>query len=81
MSGTALVLTMLASAVIVLGGLVALTRSIWKVAQDIRDNKRATVSNTAAITDLSQKMDGRITSLEAWRLTVEADLRQPPPGR
>ena len=80
MSGSALVLTMLASAVIVLGGLVALTRAIWKAAQDIRDNKRATVSNTAALADLSQKMDGRITSLEAWRLTVEAGQRGRPAG-
>jgi hypothetical protein len=57
-------LTILASAIIVLTGLAALTRSVWKVAQDIRDNKRATQENTHALGDLSTRMDGRITLLE-----------------
>lgn len=65
------VIAILASAVIVLGGLAAVTRALWKVAQDIRDNKQATQENTTAITDLSTKMDGRITALEAWRLRME----------
>jgi hypothetical protein len=58
------VFAIMASAVIILGGLVGLSRAIWKAAQDIRDNKFATVKNTAAIGELSLKMDGRITSLE-----------------
>lgn len=70
----AIVLTMLASAVIVLGGLAALTRAIWKAAQDVRDNKRATQANTVAITELSVKMDGRITSLETRVSTVEGAI-------
>lgn len=65
MSGAVSVFTILASAVVVLGGLVAVTRALWRVAQDIRDNKRATEANTVALGELSTKMDGRITSLEA----------------
>jgi hypothetical protein len=59
------VFAIMASAVVVLGGLVAVCRALWKVANDIRDSKNATLANTAAINELSQKMDGRITSLEA----------------
>lgn len=70
----AIILTMLASSVVVLGGLVALTRAIWKAAQDLRDNKQATVKNTEAIADLSMKMDGRITSLEARMTVVEGKV-------
>jgi len=69
------VVAILASAVIVLTGLVAVARGLWKVAIDIRDNKRATEENTTAITDLSTKMDGRITALEAWRLRQESRKR------
>jgi hypothetical protein len=55
---------------IVFGGLMRVTREIWRLAQDLRDNKKATVENTNAITDsteLSKKMDARIASLEEWR--------------
>ena len=65
MNTTSTVFTILASAIVVLAGLIALTKAIWRAASDLRDNKQATVKNTAAITDLSTKMDGRITSLEA----------------
>lgn len=65
MSAVATVFAIMAAAVVVLGGLIALTRALWKVAQDIRDNKVATVANTRAVEELSTKMDGRITSLEA----------------
>jgi len=54
-----------ASAVVVLGGLIAVCRALWKVANDIRDAKNATLANTEAIHELSTKMDGRITSLES----------------
>lgn len=74
----AIILAMLASAVVVLGGLVALTRAIWNAAQDLRDNKAATVKNTEAIADLSLKMDGRITALEGRMSQIEADLRKGP---
>lgn len=74
-TGTGAVLAILASAVVVLTGLVAVSRGLWKVAQDIRDNKRATEANTTALGELSTKMDGRITALEAWRLRAEARRR------
>jgi hypothetical protein len=68
---TGAVLAICASAVLVLTGLAAVTRALWKIAQDIRDNKKATEDNTEALAVLSTKMDGRITSLEAWRLRME----------
>ena len=60
-----------ASAVVVLGGLIAVTRALWKVAQDIRDNKVATLANTKAVEDLSTKMDARIVSLEIRVASLE----------
>jgi len=74
-SELATVVAILSSAVVVLGGLVAVTRALWKVAQDIRDNKLATEENTVALADLTTKMDGRITALEAWRLRQESRRR------
>jgi hypothetical protein len=71
-SEVATVVAILSSAVVVLGGLVAVTRALWKVAQDIRDNKLATEENTVALADLTTKMDGRITALEAWRVRQES---------
>lgn len=58
------IFAIMASAVVVVGGLVAVCRALWKVANDIRDAKNATLANTTAINELSTKMDGRITSLE-----------------
>jgi hypothetical protein len=72
-SSAAGVLAVLASAVIVLTGIVALTRAIWRVAQDLRDNKAATQANTKAVDNLAAQMDGRITSIEK-RLS---DLERP----
>lgn len=71
MAATVNVFAILASAVVVLGGLIAVTRALWRVAQDIRDNKRATVANTAALGELSIKMDGRISLLESRVATLE----------
>jgi hypothetical protein len=68
------IVAVLASAIGVIGGLAALARAIWKAAQDIRDNRIATVRNTTAFIDLSQKMDGRITALEGRMLTMEARM-------
>ncbi|HXJ27550.1 MAG TPA: hypothetical protein VNH17_17685 [Streptosporangiaceae bacterium] len=65
------VFAIMASAVVVLGGLVAVCRALWKVANDIRDAKNATLANTEAINELSLKMDGRITSLEARVQSLE----------
>lgn len=75
MNTTALVLTTLASAVIVLGGLAAVTRALWHVAQDLRDNQRATQANTTALGELRTVMDGRVAALERWRAVVERRRR------
>lgn len=64
MSGAEAIFAILASTVVILGGLIALTRAIWMAAQDIRDNKQATMKNTEALAELTTKMDGRISSLE-----------------
>lgn len=64
MNEAATVIAILASAVIVLGGLAALVRAIWHVAQDLRDNKRATEENTGALHNLATQMDGRLSSIE-----------------
>lgn len=71
MSGTVNVFAILASSVLILTGLVAVTRALWKTAQDIRDNKEATEDNTTALASLSEKMDSRITALEEWRARTE----------
>jgi hypothetical protein len=65
------IFAIMASAIVVLGGLVALTRSIWHAAQDIRDNKIATVKNTEAIGELSVNMDGRLTVIESRLSSLE----------
>lgn len=64
MTGGGAVLAILASAVIVLTGLVAVTRAIWRIAQDLRDNKQATTRNTSALDNLATQMNGRLTSIE-----------------
>ena len=79
MTNLSTVIAILAGAVIVLSGLGALTRAIWRSAQDLRDNKNATLANTTAIVELSTKMDGRITSLEARMLEVERRERDESP--
>lgn len=75
MSSVTVILAILASAVVVFGGLWRLTRAVWVAAQDLRDNKSATIKNTEAIGELSQKMDGRITSLENRMLDVEKRIK------
>jgi len=65
-SGTAAAATIfaiLASAVIVLGGLAALVRAIWKTATTLRDNTTATQKLTERMDGLSQQVDGRIDHL------------------
>lgn len=62
----------LASAVVVLGGLVALVRALLRIRDVLRDNIKATEGNTDALGELSTKMDGRISALEAWRVRVES---------
>ena len=63
-TGTAAtIFAILASAVIVLGGLAALVRAIWKTATTLRDNTSATQKLTQQLEGLTQSVDGRIDSL------------------
>lgn len=63
-TGTAAtIFAILASAVIVLGGLAALVRAIWKTATTLRDNTSATQKLTRQLEGLAQSVDGRIDSL------------------
>ena len=73
-----MVLAILASAVVVLGGLVALVRALLRIRDVVRDNVKATNDNTGALGELSEKMDGRISALEAWRVRVESRRRWRP---
>ena len=60
---TVTVVTILASAVIVLGGLAALVRAIWKVANTMRDNTIAVQQLTDRMDELSSSVDGRFDKL------------------
>jgi hypothetical protein len=77
-SAASVIFAIMASAVVVLSGLVALTRSIWRAAQDLRDNKTATQENTVAIGELNNKTDGRISSLETRMTDIERGIRGNP---
>jgi predicted PurR-regulated permease PerM len=57
------VFAILASAVIVLGGLVALVRAIWRIAQTLRDNTKATQTLTGKLDSLATSIDGRFDAL------------------
>jgi len=60
----ATVFAILASAVIVLGGLAALVRAIWKTANTLRDN-------TAATRQLTGRMDGLAGRIEGLAERIE----------
>lgn len=64
MTGAGAILAILASAIVVLGGLAALTRAVLRIRDVIRDNVRATNSNTNALSELKEAMNGRLTRLE-----------------
>ena len=57
------VVASLASAVIVLGGLAALVRAVFKFAVTMRDNTTATKDLTAQLGDLTTSIDGRFDKL------------------
>lgn len=63
------VLGILASAVIVLGGLGALVRAIWGLAQTIRDNSKATEDLGQKFDQFTPVVDARMSALEA-RVTL-----------
>jgi hypothetical protein len=63
MNSTEAVLAILASAVIVLGGLFAVVRAIWRIAQTLRDNTKATTDLSANLEKLAVSIDGRFDAL------------------
>lgn len=64
LTGVGATLAVLASAAVALGGLWRLIAAIYRVAQDLRDNKNATVANTQAIHELRKDNGGRLVNLE-----------------
>ena len=57
------IFAILASAVVVLGGLAALIRAIWKTANILRDNTIATRNLTNRMDELTHSVDGRFDNL------------------
>lgn len=71
MSSAATVFAILASAVIVAGGLAALVRALWRIVQNLRDN-------TAAIEQLTSQM-GKLMGLDARVAALEEERRKAAP--
>jgi hypothetical protein len=71
MNGLGTVLAILASAVIVLGGLGALVRAIWGLAQTIRDNSTATKDLGEKFDQFTPIVDTRLAALEARVAALE----------
>jgi hypothetical protein len=53
----------LAGAIVILGGIAALVRSIWGVAQTLRDNTKATGDLSEKMEALTASIDGRFDAL------------------
>ena len=68
-----------ASAVIVLGGLAALVRAIWKTANILRDNTIATKNLTSRIDELASSVDGRFDRLLHRVESLERDREKGKP--
>ena len=66
MSVVVSVFVILGAACAVLTGLIVLTRGIFNIAVDLRDNKNATLANTSALKDLAHSVNGRMTAIEEW---------------
>ena len=69
-------LTALASAVIVLTGVGALLKSVWKIAQTIKDNTVATKQLSEKLEGFSAVVDGRITDLDHRVLELERHINR-----
>ena len=72
MGSAGAIFAILAAAVIVLGGLVALVRAIWKVAQTLRDNIVATRALTARFDKFDPATDARLAALETRMAALES---------
>lgn len=71
MGGAGAVLAILASAVVVVGGLAALVRAIWGLAQTIRDNSKATQDLGLKFDQFTPVVDTRLGALEARVTALE----------
>lgn len=78
MTGAEAITAMLASAVIVLGGLMALMRVIWRYAQTVRDNTAATRQLTVNLDKLTASIDGRFDALAERVTRLERARRRGP---
>jgi hypothetical protein len=74
-NSTEAVLAILASAVIVLGGLFAVVRAIWRIAQTLRDNTKATTDLSANLERLAVSIDGRFDALVERVVKLEGRQR------
>lgn len=75
MNSTEAVLAILASAVIVLGGLFAVVRAIWRIAQTLRDNTKATNELSGNLERLAVSIDGRFDALVERVTKLEGQRR------
>jgi hypothetical protein len=71
-------LAVLASAIIVMGGLLALVRAVWKLAQTIRDSIRATKDLSRKFDAFTPVIDGRLDAIEARVDRLERPLALKP---
>ena len=63
MSQAGAAVAILAGAIVILGGIAALVRSIWGVAQTLRDNTKATGDLSEKMEALTASIDGRFDAL------------------
>lgn len=63
---TVIIVGVMASSVVIAGGLAKLAGSIMKLVFSLRDNQALTGANTRAIADIGQKMDARMIVMEDW---------------
>lgn len=68
------IFAILASAVIVLGGLGALVRAIWKTANTLRDNTNATRALTERLEEYTKAADGRFDKLSDRMHAMEREM-------
>lgn len=78
MGSVGAIVAILASAVIVVGGLVALARAVWKAAQTIRDNIVATRALTTRFDKFDPATEARLAALEGRMTALET--HPPAPG-
>lgn len=69
------IFTQLASAVVVLGGIMALLKPIWHMSQSVRDNTRATKNLTEKLDGLQSLVDVRLTDHENRLRHLERKIR------